>query len=167
MPNVFAKVSGLDAGKADHWTAAAIAPYIDRALELFGPERLMFGSDWPVANLRGGYSKVWRETNLAFTRLSVEERDRSWVAPPSRSIGCRSRLDRDELAQMRGERSCPIGQLTRGNPRIFFSRRAVSKSEIGRGRTCFCLRSRSIINFVRNARAFMAYLIQFGHNAFQ
>ncbi len=75
MPNVFAKVSGLDAGKADHWTAAVIAPYIDRALELFGPERLMFGSDWPVSNLRGGYSKVWRETNIALARLSRDERD--------------------------------------------------------------------------------------------
>ncbi len=74
MPNVFAKVSGLDTGFAD-WTAADIAPYIDRALELFGPARLMFGSDWPVANLRGGYSKVWRATNLALARLSRHERD--------------------------------------------------------------------------------------------
>jgi len=76
LPNVFAKVSGLDAGAADHWTAADIAPYIDRALELFGPERLMFGSDWPVAALRGGYTKVWRETNFALACLSRDERDR-------------------------------------------------------------------------------------------
>ena len=76
MPNVFAKVSGLDTG-ADDWAAADIAPYIDRALEVFGPERLMFGSDWPVANLRGGYSKVWRETNLALAHLSPDERD--WI----------------------------------------------------------------------------------------
>ena len=76
MPNVFAKISGLDAGGAHEWSATDIAPYIDRALELFSPERLMFGSDWPVANLRGGYSKVWRETNLALALLSREERDR-------------------------------------------------------------------------------------------
>jgi L-fuconolactonase len=76
MPNVFAKVSGLDTGAGD-WTAADIAPYIDRALELFGPERLMFGSDWPVANLRGGYGRVWRETNLALAHLSPAERD--WI----------------------------------------------------------------------------------------
>ena len=76
MPNVFAKLSGLDAGGADTWTAADIAPYIDRALQLFGPERLMFGSDWPVANLRGGYGKVWRETNRVLARLSRDERDR-------------------------------------------------------------------------------------------
>lgn len=76
MPNVFAKLSGLDAGGADTWTAADIAPYIERALELFGPDRLIFGSDWPVANLRGGYGKVWRETNRALARLSRDERNR-------------------------------------------------------------------------------------------
>jgi L-fuconolactonase len=59
------------------WTAADIAPYIDLALELFGPKRLMFGSDWPVANLRGVYAKVWRETNRALARLSRNERDRT------------------------------------------------------------------------------------------
>jgi len=75
MPNVFAKISGLDTGR-DDWTAADISPYLDRALELFGPERLIFGSDWPVANLRGGYGKVWCETNLALARLSPDERDR-------------------------------------------------------------------------------------------
>jgi L-fuconolactonase len=76
VPNVFAKVSGLDAGDAERWTAADITPYVERALELFGPARLMFGSDWPVANLRGGYSKVWREANLVLARLSSDERDR-------------------------------------------------------------------------------------------
>jgi L-fuconolactonase len=76
VPNVFAKLSGLDTGSADDWTAADIAPYIDRALVLFGPERLMFGSDWPVANLRGGYGKVWREMSCVLAHLSRDERDR-------------------------------------------------------------------------------------------
>jgi predicted TIM-barrel fold metal-dependent hydrolase len=76
LPNVFAKLSGLDAGGAQRWIAADITPYVDRALELFGPERLMFGSDWPVANLRGGYGKVWNESNLLLARLSRDERDR-------------------------------------------------------------------------------------------
>lgn len=75
LPNVFAKLSGLDAGAADAWTAATIAPYVECALELFGPERLMFGSDWPVANMRGGYRKVWREINTALAGLSRDERD--------------------------------------------------------------------------------------------
>jgi L-fuconolactonase len=74
MPNVFAKISGLDVDDANACTAADISPYLDRALEPFGPNRLIFGSDWPVAVLRGGYSKVWRETNLALASLSDNER---------------------------------------------------------------------------------------------
>jgi Amidohydrolase len=38
-----AKTVEVRAGSADEWTAVDIAPYIDRALELFGPDRLMFG----------------------------------------------------------------------------------------------------------------------------
>jgi len=74
MPNVFAKISGLDVGDGNAWAAADIAPYLDHALELFGPKRLMFGSDWPVVVLRGGYRKVWYETNLALASLSDNER---------------------------------------------------------------------------------------------
>src|SRR5215472_16877337 len=74
-PNVYAKLSGLDAGEADHWSAAEIQPYVEHALEWFGPERLMFGSDWPVAVVRGGYSKIWHETNAALAGLGQEERD--------------------------------------------------------------------------------------------
>ena len=36
----------------------------------------MFGSDWPVAILRGGYVKVWHEINVALARLSRDERER-------------------------------------------------------------------------------------------
>lgn len=75
MPNVFAKISGLDAGVGDAWNAATIAPAVERALEAFGPPRLMFGSDWPVANLRGGYARVWLETNRALAGLSTAERE--------------------------------------------------------------------------------------------
>jgi L-fuconolactonase len=74
-PNVYAKLSGLDAGEADRWSAAELVPYVDYALELFGPERLMFGSDWPVAIVRGGYAKVWQETQTALAGLSQDERD--------------------------------------------------------------------------------------------
>jgi L-fuconolactonase len=57
-PLVYAKVSGLYPPGAD-WTAADIRPYAEFAIELFGPGRLMFGSDWPVAELSGGYQRVW------------------------------------------------------------------------------------------------------------
>ena len=74
-PNVYAKLSGLDAGAADQWSAVELQPYVEYALELFGPERLMFGSDWPVAVVRGGYSKIWDETKAALAGLSQNERN--------------------------------------------------------------------------------------------
>jgi L-fuconolactonase len=65
-PNVYAKVSGLNtAADWASWSAADLKPYIDFAIEHFGAERLMFGSDWPVAILAGDYAKVWAETNQA------------------------------------------------------------------------------------------------------
>jgi L-fucono-1,5-lactonase len=58
-PNVSVKISGL-VTEADWtgWTAADLRPYIAGALDLFGPERVMIGSDWPVCLLAGGYGEV-------------------------------------------------------------------------------------------------------------
>jgi L-fuconolactonase len=75
-PNVYAKISGLDTGGGDRWSASDLVPYVDHAFELFGPQRLMFGSDWPVAVIRGGYRKVWQEMQNVLARLSQDERDR-------------------------------------------------------------------------------------------
>ena len=73
-PNVYAKVSGLNtAADLDTWTAADIKPYIDFAREQFGADRLMFGSDWPVAVLAGDYQKVWTATQQAIADYSQEE----------------------------------------------------------------------------------------------
>ncbi|MGW1563288.1 amidohydrolase family protein [Streptomyces sp. NPDC002144] len=61
-PHVVCKVSGLIT-EADHsrWTTADIRPVWDVLVCAFGPERLMFGSDWPVANLAGGWNR-WAAT---------------------------------------------------------------------------------------------------------
>ena len=65
-PNVYAKVSGLNtAADWASWSAADLKPYIDAAIDQFGADRLMFGSDWPVCVLAGDYAKVWAETNRA------------------------------------------------------------------------------------------------------
>ncbi|TYB70286.1 amidohydrolase family protein [Nonomuraea sp. PA05] len=74
-PGVYAKVSGLNtAADAATWTGEDLRPYVEHALELFGPGRLMFGSDWPVATLAGDYAKVWRETQVALSGLDDAER---------------------------------------------------------------------------------------------
>jgi L-fuconolactonase len=73
-PNVYAKVSGLNtAADWASWSALDLQPYIDFAIEKFGAQRLMFGSDWPVANLAGGYARVWTETNQALAGRSQAE----------------------------------------------------------------------------------------------
>ena len=74
-PNVFAKLSGLDTAAQAGWTADDLSRYVDHALAAFGAERLMWGSDWPVSILGGGYAHVWQEMNRLFARLSPLERD--------------------------------------------------------------------------------------------
>jgi L-fuconolactonase len=73
-PLVFAKVSGLYPPDPS-WTAEDLRGVVEFAFELFGPERLMFGSDWPVAELGGGYVKMRTELSKLFDQLSAPERD--------------------------------------------------------------------------------------------
>jgi L-fuconolactonase len=58
-PRVWCKVSGMIT-EADHvrWLPADLAPYVERTLQAFGPNRLMYGSDWPVCTLAGSYERV-------------------------------------------------------------------------------------------------------------
>jgi L-fuconolactonase len=73
-PNVFAKISGLNtAADWETWSAADLKPYIDFAIKEFSADRLMFGSDWPVAILAGDYARVWGETNKALADRSQAE----------------------------------------------------------------------------------------------
>ena len=60
QPNVVAKLSGLATAAGAGWTPDHLRPAVDRALEVFGPDRLMLGSDWPYALLEGdSYAHVW------------------------------------------------------------------------------------------------------------
>lgn len=60
FPNVMCKVSGM-VTEADHrrWTPADLRPYVDHVVDAFGPERIMFGSDWPVALQAATYQTVY------------------------------------------------------------------------------------------------------------
>jgi L-fuconolactonase len=72
--NVYCKLSGVvTEAQWDRWTPKMIAPYIDTALEAFGPRRLMFGSDWPIVTLASTYGG-WADTvRSAIAPLSVSE----------------------------------------------------------------------------------------------
>lgn len=57
----FCKLSGLVTEAARDWTPETLAPYVRHVLDCFGPERVMWGSDWPVVELACSYDR-WRET---------------------------------------------------------------------------------------------------------
>ncbi|MGN9908771.1 amidohydrolase family protein [Phytohabitans sp. LJ34] len=73
QPNVSAKLSGLatEAGWAS-WTPADLKPAVAHALDVFGPDRLMFGSDWPVCLLATTYQR-WIDT-LSELLVECDER---------------------------------------------------------------------------------------------
>lgn len=69
------KLSGLVTEAASHWRVDDVRRYSDHLLDCFGPDRLMWGSDWPVVNLAGGYNR-WRETSFTLLDdLSLAEQD--------------------------------------------------------------------------------------------
>ena len=75
-PNVFAKVSGLNTAlaRAD-WSVADLRPSVEVALDCFGPERLMCGSDWPVALLNGDYDRAWGLTSAVLAEAAPADCD--------------------------------------------------------------------------------------------
>lgn len=76
-PRVFAKVSGLysSTGKLDDWTLDDVRPFFDDAVEVFGAERLMFGSDWPISVLAGGYDRTWEALHALGCTLGKSNRE--------------------------------------------------------------------------------------------
>jgi L-fuconolactonase len=85
-PNAVAKLSGL-VTEADWtaWTPADLRPYVAAALDLFGPERLMFGSDWPVCLLAASYGQVVDALAGALGPLSPAEQDAIWSGTATRA----------------------------------------------------------------------------------
>jgi L-fuconolactonase len=73
-PNVTAKVSGLNtAADPSRWSSADFQPYVDHALEVFGPHRLMYGGDWPFALLAAGsYTQIWAGIRECLDTLGPE-----------------------------------------------------------------------------------------------
>ncbi|GAA1664471.1 amidohydrolase family protein [Nonomuraea maheshkhaliensis] len=74
-PNVYCKLSGL-VTEADWtgWQVADLRPYAEVVLEAFGPERVMFGSDWPVCLLAAEYGQVAAAADELCAGLSDAER---------------------------------------------------------------------------------------------
>jgi len=61
----YCKLSGLLTEAGNGWSVSDLAPYVAHLFEHFGPERLIWGSDWPVLNLASNYD-TWVETAASF-----------------------------------------------------------------------------------------------------
>ncbi len=74
--NVYCKLSGM-VTEADwkNWKPADLKPYIDIALDAFGPFRLMYGSDWPVCELAASYEQVYDALTENIAKLSSTEKE--------------------------------------------------------------------------------------------
>jgi L-fuconolactonase len=76
LPHVSCKLSGLIT-EADwaSWRPQDVLPYARHMLDAFGPDRVMFGSDWPVSTLAGQYADVYALAEQAVAGLEPAERD--------------------------------------------------------------------------------------------
>ncbi|MFD1935329.1 MULTISPECIES: amidohydrolase family protein [Nonomuraea] len=76
LPNVSCKLSGLvTVASWTSWSSTGIAPYASHVFDCFGPERVMFGSDWPVCELAASYGEVVALAETLTAELSTSERD--------------------------------------------------------------------------------------------
>ena len=88
FPNVLCKVSGLvTEAKWNEWEVKDFKPYVDHVIEIFTPQRLMFGSDWPVANLGGTYSEIVELAEALTSGFSPSESEFFWHKTATAAYG--------------------------------------------------------------------------------
>jgi L-fuconolactonase len=87
-PHVCCKLSGLVTEAAWRgWKPADFTPYLDVVVEAFGPERLMFGSDWPVCLVSGEYADVANIVRDHCGRMTAGEQAAIWGGTAARFYG--------------------------------------------------------------------------------
>ncbi|WNM33387.1 amidohydrolase family protein [Streptomyces sp. Li-HN-5-11] len=88
LPNTVCKLSGM-VTEADwgSWTTDDLKPYADTVLDAFGPDRLMFGSDWPVCRLAATYAEVVETARELTTGLDPAERHEVFTGTAVRTYG--------------------------------------------------------------------------------
>ena len=85
--NVCVKLSGLVTEAGPDWSIDRLRPYVRHLLEVFGPQRIMFGSDWPVVNLDAGYAEWWQAANALLGDLDAAARNAVFSTTAARFYG--------------------------------------------------------------------------------
>jgi L-fuconolactonase len=70
----FCKLSGLPSEAKAGWTADTLRPYAEHIINVFGPSRVMWGSDWPVVELNGSYSS-WCSAAESYLTSDLERKE--------------------------------------------------------------------------------------------
>ncbi len=75
LPNTSCKLSGMvTEADLEHWRDADLAPFFHRALDAFGPQRLLYGSDWPVCLVASSYARWFELVQSWLAPLATPER---------------------------------------------------------------------------------------------
>ena len=80
LPNVVCKISGM-VTEANHerWQPADLEPFVNVALDAFGEERVLFGSDWPVVLLASQYRRWYETLEALVAHLPLPARRKLWA----------------------------------------------------------------------------------------
>ncbi|QHC61046.1 amidohydrolase family protein [Rathayibacter sp. VKM Ac-2760] len=98
LGTIVAKLSGFQSARADpaEWSIDELRPVVDAALDVLGPDRLMFGGDWPVVELAGGYGRAIGAVRTLLEELNEPERAAVLAGTATRVYGLgASSADRD------------------------------------------------------------------------
>ena len=75
LPNVHCKLSGMVTEAKQDWNVDDLRPYVSHVLEVFGAQRVIWGSDWPVVDLAGGYGAWLAASETLLAHLGQQDRN--------------------------------------------------------------------------------------------
>ena len=84
-PNVTVKISALASGRDPNWSVASIKPWVRHCIDVFGPERAMFGTNWPIDRLFGTYERLIDAYRDCTDDLSARDRNALFVGTATRT----------------------------------------------------------------------------------
>ena len=79
LEHVHCKISGILTEDGDGWMLERLRPYVDAIIDIFGPNRLMFGSDWPVVNLVADYGRWVEAVDALLDQLTRSDQQKIWA----------------------------------------------------------------------------------------
>ncbi len=87
LRQVHCKISGILTEDGPNWSVDRIRPYVEAVIDIFGPDRIMFGSDWPVVNLVADYGRWIAALGEIAAALPADDQAKLWAKNAERFYG--------------------------------------------------------------------------------